>query len=85
MFIVLLSFSSSSVSNQAKCMFLNDEPWMVRPTLIDFNPAELKDYPFMISLDKLSGSWNVLSLKICVVSGTKDINIKKFDSKQKWS
>ena len=44
-FIVLLSFSESLA---AKCLFLNDEPHRVRPTLIDMNPGELKYYPFMI-------------------------------------
>ena len=41
---------------------------MVRPTLIDLNPVELKYYPFMISLDnhkcKKDYSWN-LSTCIC--------------------
>ena len=37
--IVLLSFSISSAT---KCLILNDEPCMVRPTLIDMNPNELK-------------------------------------------
>ena len=36
--------------------FKNNEPWMVRPTLIDFNPAELNYYSFMISLDECNGS-----------------------------
>ena len=57
-FIVLLSFS---VSLATKCMFLNDESCMVRPTLIDMNPVELKYYPFMISINKSTGSCNVLS------------------------
>ena len=38
------------------------------PTLIDLNPAELNYYPFMISLDKCSGSFNAvddLSTTIC--------------------
>ena len=30
-------------------MSLNDELFMVRPTLIDLNPIELKFYPFIIS------------------------------------
>ena len=42
-------------------MFLNDEPCMVRPTLVDMNSVELKYYPFMITLNKCTGSWNVLS------------------------
>ena len=40
------------------------------------NPVELKYYPFMISLDKCSGSCNVLSPKICVPKETKDVNVK---------
>ena len=35
-----------------KCLFINDEPYMIRPTLIGMNPFELKYYPFMISLNK---------------------------------
>ena len=33
----------------------------------------------MISLDKCSGSYNVLSSKICFQKETKDINIKTFN------
>ena len=50
-FILLLSFSSSLA---AKRLFLNDEPCMVRPTLIDLNPVELKYYLFVIV-----GSWKL--------------------------
>ena len=32
----------------------------------------------MISLDKCTGSWNVLSPKISVLEETKDINVKAF-------
>ena len=52
---------------------------MVRPTVSDLNPVELKYYPFIISLDKCSGSCDVLSSKICVRKETKDINIKAFN------
>ena len=68
MFIVLLSFTESLA---IKCVSLNDEPYMVRPTLIDLNHVELKYYPFMTSLDKCSGSCNVLSPKICAPKGRK--------------
>ena len=37
---------------------------MVRPTLIDLNPVELKYYLFMISLNKCTGSSNIF--KKCV-------------------
>ena len=44
-----------------KFLLLNDEPCMVRSTLIDMNPNGLECYPFMISLNKCTGSCNVLS------------------------
>ena len=59
-------------------MSLNDEPCMVRATLIDLNP-ELRYYPLMISLDKCSGICNVLLPKICVPKQRKDINVKTFN------
>ena len=39
LFIVFLSFSSSLAT---KCLFLDDEPCMLRPTIIDLNPVALK-------------------------------------------
>ena len=62
-FIVLLSFSESLAT---KCLLLNDEPFSFRPTLVDINPIELEYYPFMISLNKCTGSCNVLSPKIYI-------------------
>ena len=52
---------------------------MVRPTFIDKNPVQLKYYPFMITLNKCTGSCNVLSPKICVPKETKDTNVKAFN------
>ena len=42
-----------SISLAAKCLFLNDEPCMFRPTVINMN--ELKYYPFMIILILVRG------------------------------
>ena len=36
---------------------------MIRPSIIYSNPAELKYYPFAISLDKCSGSRNSVDAK----------------------
>ena len=52
---------------------------MVRPTVIDMNLGELKYYPFIISLNKCTGSCNVLSPKICVPKKPKDTHIKAFN------
>ena len=57
-------------------MSLNDEPCIVRPTLIDLNPVELKYYLFIVSLYKCNESCNVLPPKICVPKEIKDINVK---------
>ena len=81
MFVVLLSFSKSlahvaKVYDQTKCLLLNAEPCMVKPTLIDMNPVELKYDAFMISLNKCTAKSNIWSLEICVPKETKDINVK---------
>ena len=57
-------------------MLLNDETCIVRPSLIDLNPVELRYYLFMISLNKCPGICNVLSPKICDPKKTKDMNVK---------
>ena len=63
-FILLLS-SLARVADVTKCLILNDKPFMVRPTLIDMNPVELAYYPFMVSLNNLTGNYNVLYPKMC--------------------
>ena len=77
MFIVLLTFSDSLAT---KCLSLNDEPCMVRHNLIHLNLVELRYHPFMISLDKCTGSSNSISPKICVPKKTKNINVKVFNT-----
>ena len=65
-FIVLLSFSRSLAT---KCVSFNNEPCMIRPTLVDLNRVDLKYYPFIISLDKRTGSCKSVdetSTRICV-------------------
>ena len=60
-------------------MFLNDEPCMVRPTLVDMNSVELKYYPFMITLNKCTGSCSVLSPNTWIPKEKKDICVKAFN------
>ena len=52
---------------------------MVRPTVIDLNPVELKYY---LLVKKCSGNCNYgndLSMRICVSSKTKYISVKEFN------
>ena len=62
-FILLLSFSSFLVRDRTKFVSLNHELYIIRPTLINLNPVDLKYYPFMISLDECSGIFNIFSQK----------------------
>ena len=64
-FIAVLNFSGPLAT---KYVSLNKEPCMIRPTLIDLNPSELKYYQLMVSLDKCSWSFNSvddLSTNVC--------------------
>ena len=76
LFVVLLYCNESLADDQTKCLFLNDELCMVRPTIIYMNPVELKYYPFVISLNKCIGSCNALCPKKCLPKENKDINVK---------
>ena len=54
---------------------------MIRTTFTDLDFVELKYYPFMVCLDIFSRSYNsgkYLSIKICIPTKTKDLNIKAF-------
>ena len=64
MFITLLSFSDSLAT---RCVSLNNNSCLIRSTLVYLNPVELDYFPFIISLDKCTGSCNCaddLSTKI---------------------
>ena len=49
---------------------------MVRAAVIDMNSNEFKYYPFMISLNKYTGSCNALSPEICVQKKQKTYILK---------
>ena len=74
--LVLLNFS---IFLATKCLTLNDEPCLFGPTLIAMNPNVLKYYPLMISLNKYTGSCNVLPPNMCVPKEPKHIHVKAFN------
>ena len=51
---VLIALWSFSKSIATKCVPLNNERCLIRPTIIDLNPVELNYYLFAISLAKCS-------------------------------
>ena len=59
-------------------LFLNNEPCLVKPTLIDLNPYELHSYPIMSSLDRYNWNLNTLdglSSKICDLNKPEDVDL----------
>ena len=69
---VLIALLSLGRTLETKCLSSNNEACTIGPFRIDLNPAELKYYPFMISLDKC----NIvivfhLSTRLCVLSKTR--------------
>ena len=46
----------ANASSFTKCITLNNQPCMTRPTLIDLNPNKYNQglccYPFMVNLDR---------------------------------
>ena len=78
-FAALLSFSKSLAS---KYVSSNNELHITRATLIDLNSVQLNYYPFMIGLVICDGNCNAfdnLSIKVCVPSKTKDVNVEAFN------
>ena len=81
--IILLSLSGSLASivdaDHVKCVSLNNQQYMVQPTLINLHPNEyvagLRYYPFAVNLDRCKGSLNTLN----------DLSIKVFISKKTYS
>ena len=76
MLSVLLGFVNSSAT---KCLFLSVDLLFVRLTLIYLNPVELKYYPFTISLDRRTGSFDVWPPNTYVAKETKGINFNSFN------
>ena len=57
---MLNHYLSQLYMQNLKCVSLNNEPCLGRPTLIYLDLRKLNCYPFIIILDKCSGSFNAL-------------------------
>ena len=75
-----------NASNHAKCISLNNQPCIARPTLINLNPDKYNEewcyYPFMVNLDRCNGSCNTLdypSNKVYVPNKAEDLNFHVFN------
>ena len=69
MFSLVIALLSFSESFSTKYFFLNNDSCMIRPNL-----NELNNCPFIISLNRSTASYNILSSKI--YAPKKNINVK---------
>ena len=57
--LVLLFFAGSMAAAKViKCVSINNQPYMIRLTLLDLNFDEFHYYPFVISMNRSDGSCN---------------------------
>ena len=62
---------------------MNNQPYMVRPTLIDLNPDENCCYPFIISINRCDKICNTVEDplgKICIPNKIKEVNPNVFNT-----
>ena len=55
-----------------KCVSVNNQQYIVRPTLINLNPDELHYYPFIVSINRFNGSVNSVNYPFHRIWVTKD-------------
>ena len=75
---MLLSFIVQSDTQKVICSSLDNEPDLIRPTLIDLNFDKLCDYPFLVDLNC---AWSCStpdgrSKWLSLSNETEDVNIK---------
>ena len=61
---------------------VNNQPWIIRPLIIDLNPDERSYYPFIISIDWCHGSFHIAEDpcgRACVPNKTEDVNLRVFN------
>ena len=85
-FIIGLLASVIHASNNTKHVLLNNQKWMIQPTLINLYSNEhtqgLRYYLFVVKLDKCIRSFNTLgdlSNEICAPNKTENLNLKIFN------
>ena len=79
--IIGLLTSLVNASNHTKCVFVTDQKYTLQPTSINVHPNEytkgLRYYPFEVNLGRVSevNTFTDLSIKVCVLNKTEDLNL----------
>ena len=77
-----VSFLSSLKVKSLECMSMINQKCMSRPKIVDVNADEPVFYPYLIKVNKYSGSCNNINdpfAKLCVPDVVKNINFKVFN------
>ena len=81
-FVLGLTFLSSSIKGALNCVSMNNQECKVRPEIADINSNNPMFYPFSIKINKCSGNCNNINdpyAKICVPDIVKDLNVSVFN------
>ena len=65
-----------------KCASMNNQECKVRPEIINIKSNEPSFYPYIVKINKCSGSCNNINgpyAKLCVLDAVKNINVKLFN------
>ena len=81
-FVAIISFRKIAVTQKVTCIFLNNQPYLAIPNLINLNPSQIHYCLVMVNLDISYGSCSFvddLCDKTCGSNKAKDVNLKLFN------
>ena len=81
-FVAIISFRKIVVTQKVTYIFLNNQPYLAIPNLINLNPSQIHYCLVMVNLDISYGSCNTvddLCDKTCGPNKVKDVNLKLFN------
>ena len=84
--MTFFSFNPSNV-NSLECVSMNNQERKTRSKIVNINNNEPVFYPFIVKVNKCSGSCNNINnayAKLCVPDVVKNINVKVFNL-MSWS
>ena len=78
----MMFFNSLLNVNPLECVLFENQECKVRPEVININSSNPMFYPFIVKINRCSGSCNNINdlyAKICVPDTVKDLNVKVFN------
>lgn len=82
-FATLVSFGRQLDTQKVKCIYSNNQRWLVRSTKLELHSKKLTNYPFLVTLYKCVQICNILDDlydRLCFPSITKAVDNKVFNT-----